>query len=136
MKKANILKRALLYSKDKHKDQKYGDRPFIVHPILVAQIIELVEPNDTNLICAGYLHDILEDCKDITYENIEKEFNTDIAELVYEVTKTDYNTFPNLKTARGVVLKFADRLANLSNIAIWDEERQQRFIAKSTFWKI
>jgi (p)ppGpp synthase/HD superfamily hydrolase len=91
-------------------------------------------PQDESLLAAGYLHDVMEDCS-VTYEELKREFNQDIADLVKEVTKSKYNTFPHLSTRRGVMLKFADRLANLSMMDDKDEQWQKRYIEKSKFWK-
>ena len=42
---------------------------------------------------------------------------------------------PRLKTKRGIILKFADRLSNLSRIESWDKKRQEHYLKKSKFWK-
>ncbi len=130
----NILRKALVFATNKHNGRLYNGKPYISHPILTAQLLEITAPNDKNLIAAGYLHDLLEDT-DTTYEELKELFNEDIANLVKEVTKTEYNTFPNLQTRRGVILKFADRLANLSNMDAWDEGKQKKYLEKSKFWK-
>lgn len=129
----NILNKALSFAQVKHKGQEYNGQPFIVHPIMTASLLEVLGA-DENLICAGYLHDILEDTE-TTYEELEEKFNEDVASLVLEVTKTEYNTFPNLKTRRGILLKFADRMSNLMHIESWSPEKQQRYLEKSKFWK-
>ena len=131
----NILRKALLFATDRHKGQIYDDADFIYHPILTAQLVEMVEPNDLNLIAAGYLHDVIENC-DVSFHDLESHLNEDVASLVREVTKTGYNTFPHLKTRRGYILKFADRLANLAHVKAWDEDKQQEYLNKSMFWKI
>ena len=131
----NILRKALLFARDHHKGQLYNDAEFMYHPILTAQLVEMVAPDDKNLIAAAYLHDVVENC-DVSFHDLELQFNEDVASLVREVTKTGYNTFPHLKTRRGYVLKFADRLANLAHIKYWDEVRQTEYLDKSIFWKI
>jgi GTP pyrophosphokinase len=131
----NQLDKALTFASEKHEGQTRdnGD-PFVLHPIKVGQILITVTPDDDNLIAAGVLHDTLEDT-DTTYDELVTNFNEDVASLVQEVTKSGYNTFPDLKTRRGVMLKFADRLANLSTIDEWSPEEQQRYLDKSKFWK-
>ena len=73
------------------------------------------------------------------YGEIAIKFNEDIADLVMEVThegnKDTGYYFPRLKTKRGIILKFADRLSNLSRMECWDEERQQHYLKRSKFWK-
>ena len=131
----NILKKALNFAIVAHRGQLYSGKDFIVHPILTAQILELMVPDDKNLIAAGYLHDILEDTN-IKLDILDEKVGDDISRLVYEVTKTGYNKFPNLKSRRAIILKFADRLSNLANIEIWDEAKQQLYLNKSKFWEV
>ena len=54
--------------------------PYINHPITVASLIRMVS-NDENLISAAYLHDTIEDTE-TTYDELVREFNQDIADLV------------------------------------------------------
>lgn len=129
----NIVEQAYTYCRKVHKEQRYGDKPFFHHPAQVAKIIKAILPLDYELQCAAYLHDVLEDT-DTTVHDLVTMFGSDIAGLVYEVTQTEYNTFPNLKTKRGIILKYVDRLCNLLNMGQWDEERQQKYILKSKFW--
>lgn len=130
-----LVKKARLYCEKKHKGQFRADKttPYAKHCIEVATIITIIRGEDRNLICAGYLHDILEDTK-TTYEELKNEFNEDIADLVLEVTKIGYNKYP-IKTQRGAVLKFADRLSNLNDMKDWSEKRKIDYIEKSRFWK-
>lgn len=132
--KMKISRKALKFAKVKHRGQKYGKEAYITHPIATVGILASVAPQDESLLAAGYLHDILEDT-DTTYEDLEKIFGKDIAGLVREVTKSKYNTFPYLSTRRGVMLKFADRLANLIMMESKDKKWQKRYIKKSRFWK-
>lgn len=129
----NIIDKAYKFAEKKHDatGKLYGGKAFIVHPIEVAHIIKylLIDPGE-NLIAAGYLHDTLEDT-DTTYEELVKEFNEDIAGLVREVTKDENNDFPNLSTYRGLILKAADNLANVSNIEnMTDKEKQKKLFKK------
>jgi (p)ppGpp synthase/HD superfamily hydrolase len=128
------IDKALTYARNKHAGQKYGGKPFIFHPLLTSEIIRVVLPDDENMVSAALLHDTLEDTK-TTPAELTEEFGADVAGLVFEVTKTDYNTFPNLKTRRGVILKFADRLANLVGMETKDKEWQEKYIQKSKFWE-
>src|SRR6266571_7892619 len=132
-----FVTKALKFATREHLGQlrKDGKTPFIEHPIGVADILMMAVPDDLSLIAAAYLHDVMEE-SNVSYEELVKEFNEDIAGLVREVTKDGYNFFPHLKTRRGVLLKFADRLQNLSDMHTQSEEWQQRYIQKSTFWKV
>ena len=122
------------FAMEKHKDQEYNGGPFFAHPLQTALIISSFS-DDENLIAAAFLHDTIEDAG-VTFEELVSEFNVEIAELVREVTKDGYNSFPYLKTQWGVVLKFADRLSNVSNMGNWSEEKKQKYLfEKSKFWK-
>ncbi len=137
--KTDVFTKARDFAILKHGDQKRdnGD-PYFVHCSEVADIIWDLTKDD-NLTIAAYLHDTIEDT-DATYEEIKKEFGVDVADLVNEVThegKKDSHGFyfPRLKTKRGIILKFADRLHNLSDMNAWDDKRQEHFLKKSKFWK-
>lgn len=130
----NILKDAKEYAKKKHGETKklYNGKPFFVHPELVAKIIFLMTDDD-NLIAAAYCHDLIEDT-DVTYEQLKEELNEDIANLVQEVTENEHKNFPNLKTDRGLMLKCADQLANVSNAKDnKDEGKRARLFKKYSY---
>ena len=131
----NKIALAESFAKERHKGQKYdnGREYFDAHLVETARIIRAISGDD-DLICAAYLHDTLEDT-DTTYEELVKNFGERVASLVREVTKSAYNEYPNLKTKEGIMLKFADRLSNLSNMGVWGQEKQEKYIQKSKFWK-
>lgn len=131
-----IIGRAKDYATNAHRGQTRTDgSDFINHPAQTAQILKQIT-DDPNLIAAGWLHDTIEDCEWITHETIRDEFNEDIADLVQAVTYSGhYNTFPGLKdNRRAVLLKFADRLSNLSDMAGWNDKKRSKYILKSMFW--
>lgn len=131
--KMTIQERARRFAINVHVGQYRDDgyTPFSDHPVMTAQILEQVT-DDPNLIAAAYLHDIIEDTE-VDEHQLRQAFNDDVVDLVLEVTKVGKH-FPNLKTRRGVMLKFADRLSNLSDMTGWDEDKRQWYIKKSTFW--
>lgn len=134
----NIITRARLFAYEAHDGQFRDDNttPFITHPAKVAQVIAQVT-EDENLIASAWLHDTIEDTN-TTYEQLVETFNKDIADLVVEVSKVKGNPetkFPNLHTQRGVMLKFADRLSNLSDMDSWTESKKTWYATvKSRFW--
>jgi (p)ppGpp synthase/HD superfamily hydrolase len=137
----SITEKAAVFARQKHTGQTRdgGEDYFEHHIVKVAGIIQIVRPDDENLIAAAYLHDTIEDT-DTTYKELVQEFNTDIANLVMEVThegaKDSYGYyFPRLKTKRGYVLKFADRTSNLGDMDAWEAGRQEQYLRKSKFWK-
>jgi len=136
----DIIAKAHMFGFKKHKGQKddNGEDYFWAHCDGVAEILKSITI-DKNLICAGFLHDTLEDT-DTTYDELVREFNKDIADLVNEVTqegkKDNYGYyFPRLKTQRGIILKFADRLSNISRMQAWDDKRKAQYLRRSKFWK-
>ena len=86
------IKRAYYYAENLHHGQlrQSGD-PYITHPLNVAYILAIVHA-DRNTVCAGLLHDTLEDTK-VTKEEIANDFNPDIANLVDGVTKLSKMNF-------------------------------------------
>ena len=120
-----------------HQLRQSGE-PYIIHPLNVAYILSLMYA-DIDTICAGLLHDTLEDTE-ITKEEIREEFNDTICELVDGVTKIsklNYTSKEELKFAnsrkiitslisdvRIVIIKLADRLHNMRTIQFKTLEKQ------------
>jgi (p)ppGpp synthase/HD superfamily hydrolase len=59
--------------------------PYIVHPVTVAFLLQR-ENYDDEVVCAGLLHDVIEDC-DVTKEELAEKTTSRIAELVSWVTE-------------------------------------------------
>jgi len=131
----DLLKRAYDFSKAKHGDtlDDSGESYFHAHVeqvyLLVRQVTE-----DKYILMASLLHDTLEDT-DTTIAELRHNFGNRVTELVIELTKDGYNIFPRLKSKEAILIKFADRLSNLSRMKVWDEKRQEKYLEKSKFWK-
>ncbi len=141
-----LLRRAYDFADKAHEGQKRasGD-PFIIHPLAVSIILARINL-DIDTIAAGILHDVVEDTG-VTFQDIEEEFNHEIASLVRGVTKL--NTLPfesseqrhmeNLRIMflatiddiRVILIKLADRLHNMRTLKYLDKERIKR-IASDT----
>ncbi|MEP6755938.1 MAG: bifunctional (p)ppGpp synthetase/guanosine-3',5'-bis(diphosphate) 3'-pyrophosphohydrolase, partial [Chthonomonadales bacterium] len=79
-------RRAYHFARKMHaKIKRRSGEPYITHPLAVAQILAELEM-DIQTLCAGLLHDVVEDTK-VTREDIEKMFSKEIADLVDGVTK-------------------------------------------------
>lgn len=78
---------------------------------MVANILSLVT-NDRNIIIAGILHDVIEDCG-VTFEEIKAKFGQNVAKYVMEVTKI--NGKDGIESRVGIMIKCADTLHNLSD---------------------
>ena len=80
------VKKAYELAEKAHKEQKReSGEPYIIHPLNVCMNLTLFKADGATL-CAGLLHDVVEDTK-YTLEDIEKEFGPDVAHLVDGVTK-------------------------------------------------
>lgn len=147
-----LLKKAFVFSKKYHGDKlRKSGEPYFVHPIEVCLILLENNISETAVICAGLLHDLIEDTE-VSFEVIEKEFEKEIAMIVESLTKLSKHKFTEkgeydfysynsenlrkiiLATAKDVrvmFIKLADRLHNMRTLKIFREEKQQR-IAKQT----
>lgn len=135
------LREAVHFGAYAHEKQiRKSGEPYITHPITVATVLAELRVNIDTLI-AGVLHDTIEDT-DVTYEDISKHFNPDVAYLVEAVTKLDKLKFRNLKEAqaetfvkmlfamaddiRVIIIKLSDRLHNMRTIAAMSASGQRR----------
>lgn len=77
---------ALDFATKAHGEQmrKYSEEPYIEHPKRVAEIVRTV-PHTPEMICAAYLHDVVEDTS-VEIEEIQQKFGTKVAGLVQELT--------------------------------------------------
>ena len=134
----NKIISAYEYASFMHKDQKRkSGEAYIIHPLNVAYILAGLGL-DTTTICAAILHDVVEDT-DATYEDINKKFGKDVAELVEGVTKLSilFKTVEERqaenykkmfiameKDIRVIILKLADRLHNVRTLEYLKRDRQ------------
>src|SRR5580692_11428513 len=143
---ANLIKRAFDYSFKMHEGQtrKSGD-PYIVHPVSVAGIITELRL-DTASVCAGLLHDVVEDTL-ASKKDIEKNFGAEIATLVDGVTKLSKINFTSkedrqaenfrkmvvamARDIRVLLVKLCDRVDNMRTLEFMSREAQER-IARET----
>ena len=129
-----------------HKEQyRSSGEPYIIHPLSVAIILAELQVGPAT-ICAGLLHDTVEDTG-VTLQTITDEFDADIALLVDGVTKLTQMKFTSLeqkqaenhqhmllamsKDIRVIVVKLADRLHNIRTLTALAPEKQAR-IARET----
>lgn len=137
----SMIEKAYEVAKKQHKDQKRkSGEPYIIHPICVAIILADLQM-DRETIAAGLLHDVVEDTG-MTLQELEREFNPDVALLVDGVTKlTQINLdvdkveqqaenlrkmFVSMaKDIRVVIIKLADRLHNLRTLEYQSPEKRK-----------
>lgn len=150
------LNKAFAFSKSAHEFQsRAGGDPYITHPLEVTKTLAELHL-DVPTLCAGLLHDVLEDTT-VTREVLQKEFGAEITHMVEGVTKID--SLENLPVepqespsgralieraenwrkmmiatahdVRVVLLKLADRKHNMETLEFLSPERQKR-IAEET----
>lgn len=135
-----MLEKAYRFAQNAHKDQKRETgEPYFNHCVAVAQI--LLDFNlDEETICAGLLHDTVEDTG-VTAEDLKREFNKDVAHMVQGVTKisdlkfssTDEETVENWRKmliavaedVRVILIKLADRTHNMRTMDVMPPEKQK-----------
>ena len=136
---SELILKAYNFAKSHHGDQlRQSGEPYIIHPMQVAYILTELELDDET-ICAALLHDVVEDT-DVTNDDLKKEFNESIAEMVAGVTKLgklQYTTTEELKVEnyrkmflamgkdiRVILIKLADRLHNMRTLKYLKRDRQ------------
>ena len=136
-----LINRAYLTARRAHQHQVRGSgESYINHPIAVAKIVADIGLDDTSL-AAALLHDAVEDTE-ITLDEVETEFGSEVASIVDGVTKLERLQFDSkeaqqaatmrkmlvamARDIRVLVIKLADRLHNMRTIAGMPVEKQQR----------
>lgn len=89
-----LILKAYNFAEEHHRGQKrMSGEDYIIHPVAVAYILADLQMDDAT-ICAALLHDVVEDTP-ITHEDIVREFDDEIAEMVEGVTKLRKNSIYN-----------------------------------------
>ena len=135
-----VLK-AYKLAEEKHKGVfRQSGEPYITHPLNVAKNLLDMEVWDVDVICAALLHDTIED-SDLTKEDIKREINSSVADLVDGVTKIRRMNFNSKKSQnqantrkiinglnddyRIILIKLADRLHNMRTLEFKTPEKQR-----------
>lgn len=131
---------AAIYADRLHGDQKRkSGEPYIIHPLAVGTIlIQLGMDRDT--ICAGLLHDVVEDTE-CTLEDLERDFGKEVAIMVDGVTKIsklkseskslqEAETIRKMffamgKDMRVIIIKLSDKLHNMRTLGALAPQRQK-----------
>jgi GTP diphosphokinase / guanosine-3',5'-bis(diphosphate) 3'-diphosphatase len=140
-----LIRKAYFLARDKHRGQmrKSGD-DYITHPVEVARILAGLTAGPGTII-AALLHDTVEDT-DLKLDDVEKDFGTEIRQLVDGVTKISKLSFTTTtsqaenhqkmllamaKDIRVVIIKIADRLHNVRTLDSMPPDKQYK-IARET----
>ena len=131
---------AALYADQLHGDQKRkSGEPYIIHPLAVGSIL-IQLGMDADTICAGLLHDVVEDTS-ATLADIEEKFGPEVALMVDGVTKIsrlkseskslqEAETIRKMffamgKDMRVIIIKLSDKLHNMRTLASLAPQRQK-----------
>lgn len=154
---SSLVFKAMKFAEKAHRgvNRKYSDTPYILHPIRVMYRLRDYGRDDENTLCAALLHDTVEDCEDVNFDILDKEFNESISGLVLELTQVDKMNEEVKKLSRaerhkinvdklklisqtGMLIKLVDRIDNLSEVDLSNNEcygfLKRRYIQES--WDI
>jgi GTP pyrophosphokinase len=142
-----LVEKAFEFAAKWHDGQvRRSGEPYLSHPMNVAYILAQMKA-DLPTIAAGFLHDVVEDCK-VPIEVIKKEFGENVAYIVEGVTKLKQipgspdkisKQAENLrklilamsKDLRVILVKLADRLHNMRTLDSMPLHKRQA-IARET----
>ena len=146
----DLIKKAYAFAEEIHRGQKrQSGEDYIQHPLNVAYILADMHA-DTDTICAGLLHDTIEDAREdpnVVKQHIIDTFNGDIGFLADGVTKIRRMNFltkqdQNMankqkllvsmaKDIRVIIIKLADRLHNMRTLQYKSEFKQKENAAET-----
>lgn len=133
----DVISSAESFAKAKHagKFRKDGTTPYSKHLQDVVNRLKSLGVIDSELLCAGWLHDILEDT-DVTFDEIYEQFGNKTAVIVTSLTKD--TTLPRKQREQAYVkqlresshdakiIKICDISANLSDIKNWNASKSKK----------
>ncbi|MBD2300654.1 bifunctional (p)ppGpp synthetase/guanosine-3',5'-bis(diphosphate) 3'-pyrophosphohydrolase [Nostoc sp. FACHB-87] len=138
---ASLICRAFSFAYQLHHGQfRKSGEPYIYHPVAVAGLLRDLGGSPA-MIAAGFLHDVVEDT-DVTIEEIEELFGSEVRRLVEGVTKLSKINFKSktesqaenfrrmflsmAQDIRVIVVKLADRLHNMRTLQYMSEDSRRR----------
>ncbi|MDX1956200.1 MAG: bifunctional (p)ppGpp synthetase/guanosine-3',5'-bis(diphosphate) 3'-pyrophosphohydrolase [Chitinophagaceae bacterium] len=143
-----LIRVAFEMAAEAHKTmRRKSGEPYILHPIAVAKIcVEEIGLGVRSTICA-LLHDTVEDT-DITLEDVEREFGSEIARIVDGLTKIsnviDINASQQAENfkkilltltddPRVILIKLSDRLHNMRTLDSMKREKQLKISSETVY---
>jgi GTP pyrophosphokinase len=133
------------FAAEAHKDQKRASgEPYITHPVETAITLAKLRLPET-IILAGLLHDVPEDTP-FTLADVRKEFGEDVASIVEGITKLGKIKYRGMERyvenlrkmfvamasdIRVILVKFADRIHNLSTLEALPARKRARIALES-----
>ncbi|MGA1476684.1 MAG: HD domain-containing protein, partial [Prochlorothrix sp.] len=136
----DLICRAFQFAYCLHDGQlRQSGEPYIAHPVAVAGILRELG-GDATVIAAGFLHDVVEDT-DVTLEEIEAQFGSEVSQLVEGLTKLSKFNFSSkterqaenfrrmflamAQDIRVILVKLADRLHNMRTLEFMSDEKRR-----------
>src|SRR6195256_2514117 len=143
-----LVRTAFAMAAEAHKTmRRKSGEPYILHPLAVARIcVEEIGLGIRSTICA-LLHDTVEDT-DITLEDIERDFGSEIARIVDGLTKIanviDVNASQQAENfkkilltltddPRVILIKLADRVHNMRTLDSMKREKQLKISSETVY---
>ena len=135
----NKLNLSKQYAIKQHKGQyrKNNKTPYWYHLRDVVNNLEMMGVQDESVLCAGWLHDSIEDTS-FDFEDVSKLFGKKIAQIVSDLTKEtrlpqnqqEKNYLQQLSTSswQAKVVKFADILANICDLKNSELTKKQKIV--------
>lgn len=137
----DLIRRSYEYAKEKHAGQfRKSGQPYIIHLIEVAYLVSSLHGGPIT-IASAFLHDTIEDCS-ITKDDIAREFNLEIADIVFSLTKIKALSHQRrhdpefvadghrkiflgmAKDIRVIIIKLCDRLHNMRTLDFQTPEKK------------
>ena len=108
-----------------------GGEPYSIHPIDVVKTLQDMGIKDDDVVCAGYLHDVLEDTEygqDMIKANFGERVLSIVNELTFkpDVSDLEYWEKCNAMSSNAKLVKMADIISNLST----NDEKSNHFVTK------
>ena len=134
--KLNLAKQCAI---KQHKGQyrKNNKTPYWHHLRDVVNNLEIMGITDESILCAGWLHDVIEDTS-FDFDDVSKSFDVKIAQIVSDVTKEtrlpknqqEKNYLKQLVESswQAKVVKLGDILANISDLKNSELTKKQKIV--------
>src|SRR6476469_6759031 len=143
-----LIRRAFEIAAEAHKSmRRKSGEPYILHPLAVARIcVEEIGLGVRSTICS-LMHDTVEDT-DITLDDVQREFGSEIGRIVDGLTKiytvVDVNAsqqaenfrkilFTLTDDPRVIIIKLADRLHNMRTLDSMKPEKQLKVSSETVY---
>ena len=143
---SKVIEKAMNFAYERHKGKCRRSRffpPYIMHPIRVYSLLRHYgQATDEELLAAGLLHDVIEDCG-VMSDELKLEFGDKVARIVSEVSDDkeiskgerkalQVQNAENL-SAEAALIRLADKIANVEDIYLdppvnWDIARRVKYL--------